>query len=373
MRLTGRQFEEFVQALCDAFDARSLERTLLFRLDKKLAMIAPPGSLMDITFDLLRAAEAEGWTLDLLRAARESNPGNPLLLAFAQQIGAAPATPPRPELERIIRASNSFLDVNQWRARLGAIEAQVCRVEVSANKGMLYGTGFLLGPDVVITNYHVVEAVIVGERGATTNSGLSAKVHDIVLRFDYKRLADGSTLNTGAEYRLATDWLIDASPMSGFDIQPEAGDPDPEELDYALLRVEGMPGILPIGSGSEPDAPRRGWIEVSARTEPFLPGAALFIVQHPQGTPLKLALDTDAIIGVNANGTRVRYKTNTEPGSSGSPCFSSNWELIALHHAGDPNFAPNDKPAYNQGIPFTAILALLDKRGLKGVLGKPPV
>ena len=41
--------------------------------------------------------------------------------------------------------------------------------------------------------------------------------------------------------------------------------------------------------------------------------------QHPEGTPLKLALDTEAVISLNANNTRVLYSTNTEPGSSGSP------------------------------------------------------
>ena len=33
--------------------------------------------------------------------------------------------------------------------------------------------------------------------------------------------------------------------------------------------------------------------------------------------PLKLAVDTESVIGEAANGLRVRYRTNTEPGSSG--------------------------------------------------------
>ena len=48
--------------------------------------------------------------------------------------------------------------------------------------------------------------------------------------------------------------------------------------------------------------------------------------------PLKLAPDTEAVLSVNANGTRVRYANNTEPGSSGSPVFDINWNLVALHH-----------------------------------------
>jgi hypothetical protein len=88
------------------------------------------------------------------------------------------------------------------------------------------------------------------------------------------------------------------------------------------------------------------------------------IVQHPIAGPLKLAIDTQGIIGLNENGTRIKYRTNTEPGSSGSPCFNVNWELIALHHAGDPDFSIEHQPEYNQGVPFYAIYELLKKRNL---------
>jgi V8-like Glu-specific endopeptidase len=83
----------------------------------------------------------------------------------------------------------------------------------------------------------------------------------------------------------------------------------------------------------------------------------LMIAQHPDGKPLKLAVDTESVIGVNANQTRVRYATNTEPGSSGSPVFDFDWNLVALHHLGDPAY--NHPPAYNQGIPINNIRARL--------------
>jgi hypothetical protein len=85
---------------------------------------------------------------------------------------------------------------------------------------------------------------------------------------------------------------------------------------------------------------------------------------------LKLALDTEAVIGVNDSGTRVRYRTNTDEGSSGSPCFDDRWNLVALHHAGDPKFAPLYHPEYNQGIPFAAIRALLEQRNKLDLLPK---
>jgi hypothetical protein len=43
-------------------------------------------------------------------------------------------------------------------------------------------------------------------------------------------------------------------------------------------------------------------------------------------------------------------------------------ELIALHHSGDPEFSPFNHPEHNQGIPFSAIVELIEKRGLRGEL-----
>jgi hypothetical protein len=102
------------------------------------------------------------------------------------------------------------------------------------------------------------------------------------------------------------------------------------------------------------------------------PEAPLLILQHPDSAPLKLALDMSGVLGPNGNGTRVKYSVNTEGGSSGAPCFNTDWQLVALHHSGDPNFDPDHKPAYNEGIPIGAILALLTERGKRDLLGKPP-
>ena len=91
------------------------------------------------------------------------------------------------------------------------------------------------------------------------------------------------------------------------------------------------------------------------------------IAQHPDGKPLKLAIDTESVIGVNTNRTRVRYATNTEAGSSGSPVFDLDWKLVALHHLGDPAY---DHPAaYNQGVPIDKIRDRLAKTGKADALG----
>jgi formylglycine-generating enzyme required for sulfatase activity len=87
MKLSGSQFEQFEHALLDAFpEESSLKRMLLYRLDKKLNEIAVKDSLDNIVFKLIEKAEAEGWTKDLVQAARLQNPGNLKLKAIAEKL-----------------------------------------------------------------------------------------------------------------------------------------------------------------------------------------------------------------------------------------------------------------------------------------------
>jgi V8-like Glu-specific endopeptidase len=57
---------------------------------------------------------------------------------------------------------------------------------------------------------------------------------------------------------------------------------------------------------------------------------------------------------------KIHYRAPTEGGSSGSPVFDQNWELLALHHAGGMNMQKlNGKPGTypaNEGLYFRNIL-----------------
>src|SRR5262249_49011146 len=238
-----------------------------------------------------------------------------------------------------------------FRTRLAALEAQICRIEIPIpGQNPFYGTGLLLGPSVVMTNYHVMEPVITGKVGPEV----------VNCRFDYKQL-NSTIVNQGTAYKLKTaSWLIDASKPSAVDelTDPGAQVPNADELDYAAVRLDQAPGSSAIGVAVPGVAPTtRGWI-----TPPLMPaepqaGGPLFVLQHPQARPLQLALEMDGVLTTNGNGTRVRHKVNTEPGSSGSPCFNKSFELVALHHSGDPNFF--HRATYNEAIPFSKIVALI--------------
>lgn len=375
MRIGNQQYNEFFEILSEAYNLARFDLMLRRWLGVDREAIALGGDRDEIFMRVLDSFQQRENTTDLVIAARLGNPDNWTLLGFAQRLGLAPQTVVRDSgilkptsdqklLERKIKDANSSLDPVRWRKQLYEVEGRVCRVEITGGVKKSYGTGFLVNKDVVITNYHVVEDVI----------AKSIDPKNILLRFDYKVLADGTTINSGRICRLAAgdEWLIDDSQYSPLDemTDPPQGEfPDPKHLDYALLRLNEDIGKQPVSEAAPPDAPPRGWVQLSEGDYPFPPDTALNIVQHPEAEPLKMVLDTDAVIGVNANRTRVRYRTNTEQGSSGSPCFNMDWELVALHHSGDPNYEELHKPEYNQGIPTAAIYRLLKSRGKEPNLG----
>jgi hypothetical protein len=165
------------------------------------------------------------------------------------------------------------------------------------------------------------------------------------------------------------DWHLDSSPGLT-DAEENAGAPLPtvDQLDHALVRLAEEIGTGPIFA-AYPDGPKRGWVKVPAAAPALGKGAPLAILHHPQGAPVKLALDTEAVLSVNDNRTRVRYTTNTDQGSSGSPCFDQDWGLVAMHHFGDPL---HQQAEFNQGVPIAAVRARLTRKGVAQNLGEAP-
>lgn len=369
LEVNGEDDDALVQALVEAYpDYRELQMMVRFRLDLALQTVAPDTLDLDVVaFELIVDQRAKGHFLRLVAAARASRPGNPKLARVAERFALAMATPPGPELQRVVDETNSFLDIAVYREKLGEIEGRVCRVEVETGAGTVYGSGFLVGAALVLTNHHVVERAI-----PALSPGPPTR--EVRVRFDYKIPFGATQPLPGVEVRVIE--IVDHSPYSPIDTEPrpKTGQPLSDQLDYALLRLETPPGKAPIGErpigeGAEPGAPLRGAIALPAGDRAFVPRAPLVIVQHPDRAPMKVAIDTDAVLEVNANGTRVTYRTNTDSGSSGSPCFNQNLELVALHHAGDPRHEPTYHPEFNEGIPIGAVRDLLRRRGrAQGIL-----
>lgn len=320
------------------FPPERFDEFLYYALDITRQNISMARDYRSLVFDVLRAAQAGGWLEDLVAAAREVHPNNPDIVAAARDLGMVDD---RARLEKILRKPLPEVDSAVWLARYGELEGRICRIETGDGEPM--GTGFLIGPARCMTNHHVIDGMV---------------PTDVRLRFDYRRASNGRDLYHGTVFKLADPWYIALSPPSPLDLLSDAGEllPALDQLDIAVLKIDGSPGNRPIGRGVQArDAPRRGWISIGRVVAE--PGDALFVLQHPAGEPLKVAVGS--VIGVNGNGTRLRHSVNTRPGSSGSPCFNSQLELVGMHHAGDPLHESQGPPRYNSAIPAPAILSWL--------------
>jgi hypothetical protein len=372
LRLAPDEIRELVELLRKAFLRVRFEEFLFYRLKTSTDdLTGPNDDYPTVLRKVVQEANAKLWWRNLLQAARNAVPADPGLQSFGEDFGVSPITVEPSaagstrltpaQLELKIKKAQSTFDILKWRKHIGEIEGRVCRIEYPPTEAQ--GTGFLISRTAVLTNYHVIEPIHKGD----------VPPGQVALRFDYKVLDDGVTVSSGNIHRLAKDkeWLADWSPYSPRDeeVAPSA-DPNPDELDYAILSLEGSPGEEPVGGQTDDPKPTpRRWVEIPEQEHDFNKFRALYIVQHPDGKPMQIALDTEAVVGLNGNRTRVKYTTTTEPGSSGSPCFGPDWQCVALHHSGDPKYLKGQKPDFNQGIPLTAIRRLLHERGKSALLG----
>ena len=111
----------------------------------------------------------------------------------------------------------------------------------------------------------------------------------------------------------------------------------PSELDASLLEIAEIP------KGAE-NPPR---VEATPGFDDW-PEKRVNILGHPHGKTLRVSLQDNKLVSV---GDRyLHYQTPTDPGSSGSPIFNQNWELVGIHHS-----ASKEKKA-NEGIRLDRIV-----------------
>jgi Effector-associated domain 1/Trypsin-like peptidase domain len=361
--LTDDQRIRLREALNSAYPTwDDLDAMLVERFDQSAHQLSNPKPMPHVIREVILHAESRGRLPKLITAAFLGNPDNELLreLVTSGQLDTAtavrdlidrPGGPAQdllphsdvldafhgPELQRVFDVVVGFPDVVLFVTTLLKRAGQVCLIEVAGATSVTWGTGFLVGPDLVLTNHHVLVDVL---DGGVSPTGVRC-------RFDFRVRAD-HTIDHGVEYGLAADWAVASSPPSTVDTErTPSGPPDPDELDYALVRLDGRPGEDHL-----PGLARRDWMRLLDEPPALRPRLPLLIVQHPAGTPVKFAWNTEGVLGVNANETRVTYRVNTLDGSSGSPCLTLDLELAAVHHAGSPDFGAGR----NEGIPIAAIL-----------------
>lgn len=212
-------------------------------------------------------------------------------------------------LEKIIGANH--LKSIAWLERGLQAARAVCRIVTPHG----LGTGFLVGNDRLLTNYHVLPDA---ERAARSHA-----------EFNFQEDLRGHLLEVSRYPLLRDDFKADA------------------ELDYALVRVGSYPASPPLD----------GWGSLPLHGGPVPEiGEHVSIIQHPGGGPKQIAAAANQV--VNRYEHRLQYTTDTLPGSSGSPVFNDDWKVVALHRAGGNLLinARGDRMFANEGIVVEAIL-----------------
>lgn len=277
-------------------------------------MDAPATSLVQESLERIEALPDTQLAEAAAQAAEESGESTD---------GAEPAEPKVPApvaehlLERIINATD-FMSVRYLD--LGVVaQHPVGRVNIRDARGVVqgYGTGFLVSDSLLLTNHHVLPDA---ETARTS-----------IIEFDYQDGLDGKPLRPNV-LPFRPDHFFVAN----------------RELDFALVAVDADPEVLAT----------YGHCRLTAAQGTIIIGEAVTIVQHPRGDKKQIALRENKVIDIPE--LVVHYAADTEPGSSGSPVFNDQWEVVALHHASVST--PQHAPAYtflNEGIRISRILNFL--------------
>ncbi|MGA7732626.1 MAG: effector-associated domain EAD1-containing protein, partial [Chloroflexia bacterium] len=161
LELTGPQFGPLSIAFRSRLTLNQFDRMLKERLDISREDISLGEDYTDILFKVIREANSAGWVYQLVDAARQVRPNESVFVEYAHMLGIGlRGLPETAELQGIIRASNSMLNLATFLSRAGEIVGQVCRVDL---QGEGEGTGFLIGPNAVLTSYHVIESIMKNE------------------------------------------------------------------------------------------------------------------------------------------------------------------------------------------------------------------
>jgi V8-like Glu-specific endopeptidase len=208
-----------------------------------------------------------------------------------------------PQLEKIIGSRTTLASISYLEAGLNRARS-VARVRLANGSS---GTGFLTEENRLITNNHVLP-----EPAAAASA---------TVQFNYQQTVDGLMAPVD-ELRLIPTEFFETSAID----------------DWTAVKVDGNP------------AERWGTLKLTT-LKPKV-GDHVNIIQHAGGGPKQISFLANVIVFVGDG--RVQYLTDTLPGSSGSPVFDVNWNLVAVHHSGgwleEPGAGAGTAYYRNEGI-----------------------
>jgi endonuclease I/V8-like Glu-specific endopeptidase len=182
--------------------------------------------------------------------------------------------------------SSRFLYEGANRART------VGRISRSAGPEPI-GTGFMISPNLLMTNYHVLES--------------DDEAEGCYVEFDYFHSKDN--------FRVESEIFI---------LRPDGFYHSNPDYDYAIVMVDAI-------SDQQTKLDKYGWNNLGIGKIEVEPSDRLNIVHHPRGEHQQISIRKNYVVDIENEDIYVDYVTDTDYGSSGSPVYNDEWNVVALH------------------------------------------
>lgn len=238
-----------------------------------------------------------------------------------REVSANDVTPEQAEVIRALRELDDFLPLN-FVDRARRASRAVGRFVTADGEGS--GTCFMISPDLLITNNHVLPDTVLAER--------------LKVEFDFE--AEGQPRPVQLDLDPRRFFLTD------------------KELDWTVVALPGQTG------GDAP--PHRDFCPLAEADNMHQLGFYVNIIQHPRNSPKTVVIRENWL--VLRDEVRLYYTADIDKGSSGAPVFNDHWEVVGLHHwagtTGPLDLFPGLKieDIVNEGIRADAIAAALAAR-----------
>jgi endonuclease G len=246
-------------------------------------------AIADIQADIAKkdALELDGKAhLELRRTMITAAAREPVDLAFERYIGTNDLLP------------INYLAIGSMQARaVGRIRYFDKREHKTA-----FATGFMVSPEIMMTNHHVFPVDDV--------AGFVAMADDATIEFNYEFDVSGK-LGEPVVHALDPNAFFHSS----------------KDLDLALVAVR------PPDISGRHQLSQQGYLVLNGDLGKAGIGESATIIQHPDGQQKQIALRSNEVVD-NSLAEVIVYKSDTAQGSSGAPVFNSEWQVIALHSAG---------------------------------------
>jgi V8-like Glu-specific endopeptidase len=320
LKLSNDERKQLREAIESAYPKPGdLERFVDEELNINLATISTAGSHRTVIFELIKWAIAKGHTADLILALNRDTQNQDIqrfcgrVLRQHLSLNASDSSivesrldfePAAWDLDVSYEELQLFLpkqftfeaDVGMLRRGL-ELANSVCKITFADRPPEASGTGVLIAPGLVLTNYHVLSL--------KEDADLNVIAQAARFEFGYVSTRFGEIIRTQTLKAVGNEPVLGSSPIN--------------ELDYALLRLSPEEDFsiepVPFNASSQ-----------------LVPKSPLNILQHPEGNEMKVSLSNNGVVKTNRARGLVLYVNPTKRGSSGSPCFDNDWKLVALHH-----------------------------------------